>query len=445
MTEKLANPISEAVIANFHAFEQSLGADTVAIHHHTRKEALNHFLRLGVPTTKNEEWRYTNIAPSLKGKFDFAKTSKSSNLDPEFLTSTLFEGIEANIIVLVNGKYLPYSSTVLSPIHEVEILALDRAIEKRSAILDTYYTKVAPYNNNALNALNTAFAEQGAFIYVPEGKEVELPIFIHHIADGTSDSTICHPRNLIVLGKNAKVTIVETYSSLGENSVFTNALSEVVVSEGAHLEYVKMQAEKGNATQVNFTQINHAGNSTSNTTTITVGGKLVRNNLHIAVDGEFAEANLNGLYWLNADRLVDNHTLVDHIQPNSQSNELYKGIVSDKGTAVFNGKIFVKAEAQKTNAFQSNRNILLSPDGTVNTKPQLEIFADDVRCTHGCTTGAMDNEPMFYLRSRGLDENTARAMLLHAFAQEVVEKINHDSIKQFIARQIDSLLGFENE
>lgn len=445
MTEKLANPITDAVIASFHAFEQSLGAETVAIHHHTRKEALANFVRLGIPTTKNEEWRYTNIAASLKGKSDFNPKSRPSNIDPAQLTSTLFEGIEANILVFVNGKFLPNSSTILSPIHEVEILSLDKANEKRSVIFDTYYSKIATFTQNAFSALNTVFAQEGAFIYVPEGKEVALPIIVHNIADGTSDAVISYPRNLIVLGKNAKVTVVETYSSVGELAVFTNALTEAVVNEGAHLEYIKLQAEKKNATQVNFTQINHASKSTSNTTTLTIGGKLVRNNLHIAVDGEYAEANLNGLYWLNEDRLIDNHTLVDHIQPNSQSNELYKGIADDKGVAVFNGKIFVKAEAQKTNAFQSNRNILLSSDATVNTKPQLEIFADDVRCTHGCTTGAMDNEPMFYLRSRGLDENTARAMLLHAFAQEVVEKINHEAVKNHIAKHIDSLLGFENE
>jgi len=444
MTEQITDKQVDEISASFSALELKLGSEIHNQFNQQRKAAFEQFLALGLPTTKNEEWRYTNISPLFSGKTNFEPETLTANLDSSILGEVSFEDCKANVLVFINGKFAPSASSIHSPIHEVEILTLAQAEKKRVGAFDTYFGTVAKNDINAFQALNSAFATQGTFIYVPEGQTVELPIIIHHIADGNDAKTIAHPRNLFVLGKNSKATIVQTFASQGSNHVFTNSLTEVQVEEGASLELVIFQTEKENATQVNNTEINQLGNSHSNVTTITTGGKMVRNNLHIAVNGEYVEANLNGLYCLNSNRLVDNHTLVDHIEPNSQSNELYKGIADDKGTAVFNGKIFVKSIAQKTNAFQSNRNILLSPDATVNTKPQLEIFADDVRCTHGATTGAMDEEPMFYLRSRGLDEKTARAMLLHAFAQEVVEKINHAEIKQTLAAKIDALLGFES-
>ncbi|MBT9139295.1 MAG: FeS cluster assembly protein SufD [Syntrophomonadaceae bacterium] len=254
---------------------------------------------------------------------------------------------------------------------------------------------------------------------------------------------MAYPRNLIVLGAGSSVQILETFTSSGGDQAFTNLVSEVYVEEKAHLEYIKLQVEGNNATQINHTEIVQQKESTASVFTYTLSGGMVRNNLTIRIKGENAVGNMVGLYLLSGKTHCDNHTLVVHLVPNCESNELYKGVMNDESTGVFNGKIFVRKDAQKTNAFQSNRNILLSDDATCDTKPQLEIFADDVKCSHGCTIGSLDQEPLFYLRSRGIDENSAKALLLHAFAAETLENISIEPVKKHLSLLIDKVLGFE--
>ena len=291
-----------------------------------------------------------------------------------------------------------------------------------------------------MNALNTALLSDGVFIYAPEGKTIAQPVILLNITDASETNVLAQPRNLIVVEKNASATVVEVYETIGENPSFTNVVTESYVAENAHLEHYKIQQQAGESYQNNFTQIFQEANTNINHVTLTLDGTMVRNNLHFYMNGENCNSLLYGLYITEQNNHVDNHTRVDHAKPNCFSDEKYKGILKDQSTAVFNGKIMVHLDAQKTNAYQRNQNILLSDEATVNTKPQLEIFADDVKCTHGATIGQLDEEPMFYLRSRGIPEDAARKMLLNAFADDIAEKIKIPELVTLLENEIDAKL-----
>lgn len=274
------------------------------------------------------------------------------------------------------------------------------------------------------------------------GKVVEHPVYIYNINDARSANILSQPRSLYYISENAQATFVETYATIGAQESFTNQVSEIVVEKDAILEYYKIQNDVVTSNQVTTTHIRQVGKSLVNTVTISLNGAIIRNNLNIAMEAEYSESHFYGLYFLKGTTLVDNHTVVDNVKPNCQSNELYKGVVDDNATAVFNGKIFVQKDAQKTNAFQSNKNILLSDGATVNTKPQLEIFADDVKCSHGCTVGQLDEEAYFYLRSRGISEKAAKSLLVHAFAIDILAHIKPETIRQYVDKLITERLEF---
>jgi Fe-S cluster assembly protein SufD len=288
--------------------------------------------------------------------------------------------------------------------------------------------------------MNTALMSDGAFIFVPSNKKVENPIIIVNVLDSSDMNVLSQPRNLIVLEKNADACIVESYLSIGANASFTNVVNEIYANENAHLEHYKIQQQVGETYHNNYTQIFQEANTNINQVTLTLDGTMVRNNLHFYMNGKNCDTLLYGLYITEKSNHVDNHTRVDHAMPNCQSNELYKGIMKDKSTGVFNGKIMVHLDAQKTNAYQRNQNILLDENAAINTKPQLEIFADDVKCTHGATIGQLDEEPMFYLRSRGIPEDVARKMLLNAFADDIAEKIKIPELVGLLEQLIDEKL-----
>jgi Fe-S cluster assembly protein SufD len=298
------------------------------------------------------------------------------------------------------------------------------------------------YIKDGIHALNTAFLQEGIFIYVKKGAVLEHPVYIYNITDARSANILSQPRSLIYIGENARVQFVETYATLGLSESFTNEVMEVVVEKDAIVEYYKIQNDAAHNSQVITTHFRQVGKSLVNTVTISLDGSIVRNNLNIAMEAEHSESHFYGLYFLKGKTHVDNHTVVDNVKPHCFSNELYKGIIDDDATAVFNGKIFVQRDAQKTNAFQSNKNILLSDTATVNTKPQLEIFADDVKCSHGCTVGQLDDEGLFYLRSRGINEKAARSLLVHAFAIDILEHIKPEPIRKYVDQLISERLNF---
>lgn len=401
------------------------------------QQAFDNFNKLGIPTSRNEEWKYTRIAAVFNKEFSI---SPSQPISVEEIDTVRLPGHEeANELVFVNGVFMDAFSTLRSA--SLIVLPMQQAIEgEYKEIITRHLGHSGKYIRDGIHALNTAFVQQGLFLQVKRGREVEHPVYIYNITDARSSNVLAQPRTLINVSENAKVQLVETYATLGAEESFTNQVTEIVVEQDARVEYYKIQNDASQNSQVSTTHFKQTGKSHVHAVTITLNGGIVRNNLNIAMAADHSEAHLYGLYFLKGNTHADNHTVVDNIRPHCLSNELYKGIVDDQATAVFNGKIFVQPLAQKTNAFQSNKNILLSDDATVNTKPQLEIYADDVKCSHGCTVGQLDDEGLFYLRSRGISESTARSMLIHAFAIDILEHIKPARIRNYVDELISGRL-----
>ncbi|HNS13414.1 MAG TPA: Fe-S cluster assembly protein SufD [Bacteroidia bacterium] len=403
-----------------------------------RRDAIDSFSALGFPTTRNEEWKYTNVAPILKNTFHSASgtlTLSSDEIRPFCLT-----GKESIRLVFENGRFNQELSSI--PEQSKGIIIANLALHCDHPIAKEHLAKHASYKQASFVALNTAFVNEGAFIYIPDNVVLEQEVHLMYVHDTRKTSVVVYPRNLIVTGKHSKVRIAESSHSLGEvHQGLINSVTEIIVGENASVEFDKVQNENATSNHISHTEVLQARNSVFSICTVTLGGNMVRNNLHIQLLDENCETHLNGLYITQKNQLVDNHTLVDHARPNCVSNELYKGILDDQSQGVFNGKVFVRQDAQKTNAYQSNKNILLSDDASINTKPQLEIFADDVKCSHGATTGKLDEEALFYLRSRGIGEKEAKAFLNIAFAADVINKINIAGLRDRLMPLIEAKLN----
>lgn len=426
-------------------YRQLLSGNGISVLTPIEQNAFNTFNTLGIPTVKNEEWKYTRISMVFNKEYAFNPENLSSSLTENDLDSIRFPGNQdANELVFVNGLYSPRLSTIRS--ENLTVISLEEATKNQyREIVLQHLGHSGKYINDGLNALNTAFAAEGVFIHVKKGNIVEHPVYIYNISDARTTNILSQPRTLIYISEHAQVIFAETYATFGASESFTNQVTEVVVEKDAMVEYYKIQNDASCTNQVTTTHIRQVGKSLVNTVTVSLDGGIVRNNLNIAMEAEHSESHFYGLYFLKGNSHVDNHTVVDNVKPHCESNELYKGIVDDNGTAVFNGKIFVQKDAQKTNAFQSNKNILLSENASVNTKPQLEIFADDVKCSHGCTVGQLDEEGLFYLRSRGIGEKAARSLLIHAFAVDILEHIKPEPIREYVDQLISERLGVELE
>lgn len=419
------NTIKDKLIAEFESSKGSLFGDVKL-----REQALEAFSKLGIPGRKSEEYKYVNMELALKGEFAFSSTKK---LSPKQIESTQFLK-DAIVVVIENGKFNAEHSKTSSLPKGLQIINISDAISNEA--FKKHYSKYADINLDPFIGLNTALSTGGVFIHVAKSAVIESPIHIIHLTS-VSENTILNSRNLIVVEENAQATIVESYELVDSKAKsFNNALTEIVVEANAVVDHYKIQDENEFGNLVSTTQSIQKKQSNFTTHTFILSGSLVRNNLNMVLDDEFIESHLNGLYLTNGNQVVDNHTLVDHRKPNCNSNELYKGIIEDKSSATFNGKIYVRKDAQKTNAFQSNKNILLSDDGTINTKPQLEIYADDVKCSHGTSTGKLDEDKIFYLRARGLSEASAKKLLMHAFASEVVDTIKIEALREYVEAKI---------
>ncbi|HVG40634.1 MAG TPA: Fe-S cluster assembly protein SufD [Chitinophagaceae bacterium] len=394
------------------------------------ENAFNAFTKLGIPTVRHEEWKYTRIS-SLFNK-EYAIQEKRQKLEAKDLEFAILPGHHtSNVLTFVNGIY----STELSIIRSQALVVMpleEAANNEYKEIVTQHLGHSSNYAKDGINALNTAFAQEGIFIQVKKGQLLEHPVYIYNITDARFGNVLAQPRCLFHVAAGAQVHVAESFSTIGAAESFTNAVMEVVIEKDAIVEYYKIQADAPYANQVSTTHFRQVGKSVLHTVTITLSGGIVRNNLSIAMEAEHSEADLHGLYFIKGGSHVDNHTVVDNIKPHCLSNELYKGVVDNNATAIFNGKIFVQKDAQKTNAFQSNKNILLSDTATINTKPQLEIFADDVKCSHGCTIGQLDDEGMFYLRSRGVSEKTAKSLLIHAFAIDILNHIKLKPLRHYV-------------
>ena len=408
-----------------------------------RKAGFESFEKLGIPTAKHEEWKYTRISPLFDKNYDAPGAAGNTVTDEDFRRLRLPGSEGANEIVFINGIYSAVHSVVKSP--ELVVMPLDEAARNEYAgIVADNLGQSAKYLKDGLNALNAALAEGGIFIHIPKNKVASHPVFIYNIAVTQMGNTLAQPRSLVHVGEHAQLQIVESYHTLGAGDSLTNQVMELVIEKDALLEYYKIQNDEAHASQVSTTHFRQVGKSYLHAVVITLGGGIVRNNLNLVMEAEYCESHLYGLYFSGGKTHVDNHTIVDNVKPHCLSNELYKGILDGQSSGVFNGKIFVQPQAQKTNAYQSNKNILLSDEASVNTKPQLEIYADDVKCSHGCTVGRLNEEGLFYLRSRGVTEKTARALLVHAFAMDVLDHIKLKPVEEYVDRLISERLEFDN-
>ncbi len=406
------------------------------------QNAFKVFSTMGIPTVKHEEWKYTRISSVFNKDYSFSPNKLDTSFSINDLNTVRLPGHErASELVFVNGVYSASLSTIRSAALVVQ--SLEQAAQNEyKDVVAKHLGHSSHYLKDGIHALNTAFVQEGLFIHVKKGQALEHPVYIYHITDARFVNILSQPRTLVYVSENAQVELAETYATLGLSESFTNQVMEIIVEKDAIVDYYKVQNDAAHTNQVSTTHFRQVGKSVVRAVTISLNGGIVRNNLNVALEAEHSESHLYGLYFLKAQTHVDNHTVVDNVKPNCLSNELYKGIIDDDSTAVFNGKIFVQPQAQKTNAFQSNKNILLSDTASVNTKPQLEIFADDVKCSHGCTVGQLNEEGLFYLRSRGISEKTARALLIRSFAVDILEHIKLLPIRDYVDQLISERLEF---
>jgi Fe-S cluster assembly protein SufD len=415
-------------VSNYKQFENNLNGHRNIPFYEIRKNAISNFEKLGFPTTKNEEWKYTNISPILKQEFVFSKPV--AKIEPAMIERFKFSGMDENVLVFLNGRYSKEFSSLKNLEQSIIIEGLTEAQQKYPQLVNQHLAKYADFNNETFTALNTAFTFDGLFIYIPQNIIVESPIHLLYLSDESDEIYLSNHRNLIVIEENSQAKFVDTYNHVAENTYFLNLVTEIFVGKHALVEHVKIQDESPRAFHISNCQIHQERESNFSHINIDLGASLVRNNLNIRLNGEQVESHLIGFYLGKGTQHIDNHTLVDHAYPNCYSNELYKGILDVKSHGVFNGKILVRKDAQKTNAYQDNKNLLLTDDATINTKPQLEIFADDVKCSHGATVGQLDEEALFYLRSRGINMDKALSILRYAFAKDVFDYIKIESVSE---------------
>jgi Fe-S cluster assembly protein SufD len=407
-----------------------------------RKKAFHDFTHAGIPPVRHEEWKYTRISSLFRGDFIIPGLNTgitAADIAPHRLPRTE----RTSELVFVNGIYQESFSMIRHMADELTVLPLGEAAAGAFAdIVEAHLGHSADYHPDGINALNTAFINQGIFIASKKAKLLEDPVYIYHITDSRAGFMFCQPRILVYAAEGSSLSIAEHYASLGGHESFTNEVIEIVAAAGAVTNYYKLQNEGPLANHAGTTHCRQIGKCLTNAVTITLSGALVRNNLNMIMESEGGESHMYGLYLLDGKTHADNHTIVDNVKPHCFSNELYKGIMDGQSTGVFNGKIFVRKDAQKTNAYQSNKNILLSETASANTKPQLEIFADDVKCSHGCTIGRLDEEALFYLRSRGISEKNAKSLLLHAFAVDILDNIKPAPLREYADRLISERLDF---
>jgi Fe-S cluster assembly protein SufD len=393
-----------------------------------RDRGATRFAALGFPTVRDEEWRFTNVSPIANTEFIAATDAPAAveqNLD------AVLYGDASNRIVVLNGRFHAQLSRVGALPNGVRVGSLAAAVTDHADVVPRYLGQLADFGTKGFTALNTALAVDGLYVHIPDGVVVSDPLHLVFVTapTGATQPIMSNVRALIVAGDRSEVRIVETYVAPGGGTYFTNAVTEVFAGEGAVVDHYKVQQESLEAFHIASMHVHAGRNANVSSHSFSLGGKIVRNDVTALLDGEGAECTLNGLYLADGDRLVDNHTTIDHAKAHCPSHEIYKGILGGKARAVFNGKIVVRQDAQKTDAKQTNRALLLSDNASINTKPQLEIFADDVKCTHGAAIGQLDEDAIFYLRARGLNYFEARDMLIHAFAGDILDRVKVEPLR----------------
>ena len=434
--------LKEKIVSSYVAFEDGVNMNSDV--HEIRSKAFQNFEKLGFPSKKIEAWKYTSLNAVLREDYCLFPNKRKTVTLPQ-VKDYFIHDIDTYKVVFVDGKYSSFLSETTHDNFDVCLMSSALAKPKYKPIIENYFNKVAKQDH--LTSLNTAFVKEGAYIHIPRNTEVEKPIQIINFTTGTEDAIMTQPRNLIVVEQNAHVQIIERHQSLTQNAALTNVVTEIFADRYATVDYYKIQNDHTSASLVDNTFIEQQSESTVAVHTFSFGGKVTRNNLNFYQMGEHINSTLKGITIIEGKQHVDHHTLVHHTAPNCESHQDYKGIFNERAVGVFNGKVVVEKDAQKTNAYQQNNNVLVSDRSTINAKPQLEIFADDVKCSHGCTIGQLDEQALFYMQQRGIPKKEARALLMYAFANTVLESVKIPEVKEritkLIAMKLSVHIGFD--
>ena len=429
--------LKEKLLSSFMAFEEQI--DVHSELHDVRTTAIKNFEDKGFPTKKDEAWKYTSLNAILKNDFTvFPK--EENNIQYSDVKKYFLHEIDTYKVVFIDGIFSSHLSSTTHDGIDVCLMASALSRPKYKMVIDAYFNQIAN-KDDSLTSLITAFANEGAYINIPKSKVADKPIEIMYFSTGNEAALLVQPRNLVIVGENSHVQIIERHQSLNENPVLTNSVTEIFAKKRAIVDYYKIQNDTLEANLIDNTYVSQQKESHVSVHTFSFGGNLTRNNLNFYHFGERLTSTLNGITIIGEKQHVDHYTLVKHSAPNCESFQDYKGIYSGSSTGVFNGKVYVEKEAQKTNAFQKSNNILLSDKATINAKPQLEIFADDVKCSHGCTVGQLDETALFYMQQRGIPKKEAKALLMYAFSNAVIENIKIPELKQRITKIIATKLG----
>jgi Fe-S cluster assembly protein SufD len=422
----------QSYLAGFEAFTNDGGKDAPQWARSLRLSAITRFEELGFPTTKNEDWHFTSVAPIAEREFEpLVGRGVATGVSRADLAPFTFGADDWHTLVFVNGRFNAALSGPASLPEGVSVMPIARAYDELPLLLEQHLGRIASMDAHTFTALNTAFINDGAVVHVAKDVELDKPIHLLFVSDEGAKNGVAQPRNLIVLDRFAKATVIESYAGLaGAKEYFTNAVTEAVLADGATLTHLKLQRESARAYHVGTFDARQGRDSHLVSFSFATGGALSRTNVYTELRGEGCGATLNGLYLGDDEQHIDHQTRIEHVEPNCYSRELYKGILDGSAHGVFNGKVFVHPAAQKTDGKQTNNTLLLSEKAQIDTKPQLEIFADDVKCTHGATVGRLDETALFYMKSRGVNARTARELLTYAFAADVLETIELVAVKE---------------
>ena len=424
----------EFVTNNFASLSDKMNGSSELFHNKIRTESFASFQKSEFPSLKTEDWKFTNVRGLVNTEFELGNANSSINVSDYVLP-----GFDGYVLVFVNGEFIESTSQYANE-GGLEISNLSTALASDNADLKKDFNSLVD-SKNIFSEINSSLYQDGAFIKVQAGKIIEKPILLLYLTDAASQNTVSFPRNFISVEKDAQVKVIEKFDTVGGNKSLSTSITEIFVDERAVCDHYKIQTDINTASHIGTTNVRQKASSVFSNYVMTLSGDIIRNDLNVTQDGEHIETHMIGLYMLSNKTHVDNHTSLDLLSPHSYSNEFYKGILDNRSHGVFNGKIFVRKEAQKTNAFQTNNNLLLSDDAKINTKPQLEIWADDVKCSHGATTGQLDKEALFYLKARGIGDVAAKSLLLRAFAGEITDKIKIESVRTHLESLIETKLN----
>jgi Fe-S cluster assembly protein SufD len=434
--KKEATKFTELYLEEFEEFRNSAAAQDPPWLSPIRESAISSFAKSGFPTTKDEDWRFTNVAPITRFPFHPVFSYTPDGLDEQTLSRLTFAGLKGHKLVFVNGHFAPELSCLSHLESGVTISSLAEVLRRKPGLIEAHLARHAQVENHPFLALNTSFFCDGAVIHVPAGTVVSEPVQLLHLSTAAQPGTAAHPRFLIIAERESRLTVIENYAGLSNRPSLTNAATELVLGENAKVEHCKFQDESLAAFHMAslHAHLSHGADLIAHS--FALGARISRMNIRTVLDGERVECVLNGLYLTKDEQLADHHMVVEHAQPHCNSHEYFNGILQDRSRGVFHGRILVRQAGQKTDAKQTNKNLLLSNEATANTKPQLEIYADDVKCTHGATVGQLNDESIFYLRARGIGAEMARRMLIHAFAGEIIERIRNEEVRDELDRLV---------